>query len=181
MIRLARSGMDRANERSKTTHPDFFLKRAAPRALLGMLALAAGMIAAFLFTSGGKGVFREAVPGAEIPSKKLIRLRAPEFVGDLAFIDADGKTRRLSEWRGRMVVLNLWATWCAPCKAEMPSLDRLEAKLGGSDFAVVALSMDRGGMKEPAAFLAREGLSHLQLYNDATGEASRQMGAPGSR
>jgi len=76
------------------------------------------------------------------------------------------------------VLLNLWATWCAPCKTEMPSLDRLEATLGGGDFAVVALSVDRGGLKEPAAFFARQGISRLKLYNDVTGEASIRVKAP---
>jgi thiol-disulfide isomerase/thioredoxin len=146
---------------------------------IGVLALASGVIAAFLLTSGGRDLVREERPAAESPPRKLVHLGAPERIADLVFSDAEGKPRRLSEWRGRMVLLNLWATWCAPCKMEMPSLDRLEAKLGGDGFAVVALSVDRGGPEKPAAFFASEGLTRLKLYNDATGEAARRVGAAG--
>ncbi|NJM35692.1 MAG: TlpA family protein disulfide reductase [Rhodomicrobium sp.] len=68
----------------------------------------------------------------------------PKPLADIAFTDADGRERRLSEWRGKTVLVNLWATWCAPCKREMPSLDRLQAKLGSNEFAVLPISLDRG-------------------------------------
>jgi thiol-disulfide isomerase/thioredoxin len=163
--------MDRANDRRKAP--------ALPRAalLLGALAFSAGVIAALLLFTGGEEMVR--APAVQSVSKNLVRLRAPDRVPDLTFADGEGKTRRLSEWRGGIILLNLWATWCAPCKAEMPSLDRLEAKLGGDGFTVIALSVDRGGAKKPAAFFAREGISRLKLYNDATGEASRRLGAAG--
>ncbi len=149
-------------------------RAAAKYTALGALAASAGMLAALLYIDGASEKGRVPFPGAG----KLIRLAAPQSVPELSFADAEGKTRRLSEWRGRMVVLNLWATWCAPCKTEMPSLDRLEAKLGGAGFAVIALSLDRGGLKEPSAFFEREGISRLKLYNDAAGEASIRMKAP---
>jgi thiol-disulfide isomerase/thioredoxin len=145
---------------------------------LGMLALSAGMLAAVLF-AGGTGQNGRPPQNPEPTAGKFVRAAAPEPVADLAFLDADGNARRLSEWRGRTVLLNLWAAWCTPCKMEMPSLDRLEAKLGGDDFAVLALSVDRTGPKEPAAFFAREGISRLKLYNDATGDVGRPLRASG--
>ena len=63
---------------------------------------------------------------------------APLRLPDLAFEDAEGKPRKLSDWRGKTVLVNLWATWCVPCRKEMPALDSLQAKLGGKDFEVVA-------------------------------------------
>ena len=63
---------------------------------------------------------------------------SPLRLPDLAFEDADGKPRKLSDWRGKTVLVNLWATWCVPCRKEMPALDSLQAKLGGKDFEVVA-------------------------------------------
>jgi len=77
-----------------------------------------------------------------------------------------------------MVLLNLWATWCAPCKMEMPSLDRLRAKMGDG-IAVIALSVDRGGLQAPAAFLSSQGITRLQLYHDKTGEAVGLLKAAG--
>lgn len=143
---------------------------------LGMLALSAGIAAAVFFVRE-TGERARPFAATELTTRRLIRLATPEPVADLAFLDAEGRSRRLSEWRGRMVLLNLWATWCAPCKTEMPSLDRLEAKLGG-DLTVITLSLDRGGLKEPAAFFARENISRLKLYNDPTGEASLRVKAP---
>ena len=66
----------------------------------------------------------------------------PVRLPDLAFRDAGGNERHLSDWRGRTVLLNLWATWCIPCRKEMPALDALEGKLGGPNFQVVAISID---------------------------------------
>lgn len=110
---------------------------------------------------------------------RFVRHTKPQAIPDLAFKDADGHAVRLSDWRGRAVLVNLWATWCAPCKTEMPSLDRLQAKLGGNNFVVVPLSTDRGGPKAPAEFFARQGISHLKLYNDDTAEAAIRMKAAG--
>lgn len=98
---------------------------------------------------------------------RLVRLPAPQAVPDFAFADGEGGQRTLSEWKGKVVLVNLWATWCAPCKVEMPSLDRLEAKLGGADFAVLPISLDRTGPDKPRAFLTSAGLSNLGLFLDS--------------
>ena len=86
-----------------------------------------------------------------------------------AFQDKMGQPVTLESFHGKIVLLNFWATWCPPCVAEMPALDRLQADLGGSDFAVVAVSTDRQGIKKSAPFYRRAGLTHLELYNDTRG------------
>ncbi|WP_088348276.1 MULTISPECIES: TlpA disulfide reductase family protein [Rhodomicrobium] len=98
---------------------------------------------------------------------RLVRLAEPQTLPAFAFSDDEGRERALSEWKGKVVLLNLWATWCAPCKVEMPSLDRLQAKLGGADFAVVPISLDRSGPDKPRAFLASNDLTNLDLFTDS--------------
>lgn len=105
--------------------------------------------------------------------------KTPEALDDIAFMDASGGERQLSDWRGRVVLLNFWATWCAPCRHEMPTLDRLQAELGGEDFEVVALSLDRGGFDKPKAFYDEIGISNLVLYNDGSGKTGRALRAVG--
>ena len=70
----------------------------------------------------------------------LTMATAPLRLPDLTFLDSNGQQKKLSDWRGRTVLVNLWATWCVPCRKEMPALDELQAKLGGTDFEVVAIS-----------------------------------------
>jgi thiol-disulfide isomerase/thioredoxin len=148
-------------------------------AALAVLALSAG-IAAALLLPGATGKLREfRATYLQDPLSKFTRHAEPQAVPDIAFNDADGRQVRLSDWRGQLVLLNIWATWCAPCKAELPSLDRLQAKLGGKGFTVLALSTDRGGPKAPAQFFAREGITHLKVFNDNTGEAAIRMKEPG--
>lgn len=89
---------------------------------------------------------------------------------DAAILDAEGRRIELAAFAGRAVVLNFWATWCAPCVEEMPTLDRLRASLDPALAAVVAVSVDRGGPEPVARFLARHGLG-LSLYLDAFGAA----------
>jgi thiol-disulfide isomerase/thioredoxin len=86
------------------------------------------------------------------------------------FVTGDGTKQSLSKWKGKVVLLNIWATWCVPCRAEMPALEKLEADLGGKDFAVVAINIDRGGADKPKQFLAETGATHLQLYTDPSGK-----------
>lgn len=99
----------------------------------------------------------------------------PRPVPDLEFLDGERKTVRLSDFRGRLVLLNLWATWCTPCREEMPTLDRLEGALGGERFEVVALSVDKDGHDLARAFLDEMKASHISLYNDPSARANFQM------
>ena len=97
----------------------------------------------------------------------------------LDFVDGAGMARSLADWRGRVVLVNLWATWCAPCVEEMPALDRIAARLGGPDFDVVAISVDRQGAAVVNPFLGKLGLSRLAPYLDPSNAAVRVLGAPG--
>src|SRR5262245_4133956 len=92
---------------------------------------------------------------------------------------ADGASFTLDSFKGRVVLLNLWATWCGPCVEEMASLDRLQAKLGGADFIVVALSEDFTGAATVSAFYRKHGIEKLGLYLDTKNELQGKLSIPG--
>jgi thiol-disulfide isomerase/thioredoxin len=96
----------------------------------------------------------------------LTMATTPLKIPDLAFQDADGQPKKLSDWRGRTVLVNLWATWCVPCRKEMPALDGLETKLGGPDFEVVAVNIDTRDPEKPKNFLKEENLTRLSFFAD---------------
>ena len=96
-----------------------------------------------------------------------------------AFTDLAGNRVRLADFEGRVVLLNFWATWCAPCIREMPSLDRLQAALGDRGLSVAAVSIDRGGVKAIRRFAKRLGLAHLGLNHDPEGALFRAFGVTG--
>ncbi|MBU6462393.1 MAG: TlpA family protein disulfide reductase [Bradyrhizobium sp.] len=96
----------------------------------------------------------------------LTMATTPLKLPDLTFDDADGKPRKLSDWRGRTVLVNLWATWCVPCRREMPALDALQAKLGGPDFEVVAVNIDTRDPDKPKNFLKEANLTRLGYFTD---------------
>ncbi|MPY76151.1 MAG: redoxin family protein [Alphaproteobacteria bacterium] len=98
---------------------------------------------------------------------------------ELGFEDGDGNPRTLADFRGKVVLLNIWATWCGPCRHEMPTLDRLQAELGGPGFEVVALSIDRAGIDVVTEFYSEVGVDHLAKYIDESGKAARQLNAVG--
>jgi thiol-disulfide isomerase/thioredoxin len=164
---------------TKEAEPPLFLGRAAKYVAVAVLAASAGIAAAMLFPgmTDKLKAFRAAY--LQDPVSRFTRHAEPQIVPDIAFNDADGRQVRLSDWGGQLVLLNLWATWCGPCKTEMPSLDRLQAKLGGREFTVLALSTDRGGPKLPAQFFSKEGITHLKVFNDNTGQAAIHMKGPG--
>jgi len=120
----------------------------------------------------------------ELPStmkkKALFSLYAdPINSPDTAFINEKGEEKRLSDFRGKTLLLNFWATWCLPCREEMPELDKLQADMGGDDFQVLILSVDRGGLAASRAFLDKINIKHLDLYFDKRGTLARQMKAIG--
>ena len=103
----------------------------------------------------------------------------PRDVPEIHFIDREEHSLTLVDFRGKVVLLNIWATWCVPCRKEMPALDRLQAKLGGNDFIVLPLSIDRAGLPVVQKFYEELGLQNLGMYVDSSGAASRALGAPG--
>lgn len=98
---------------------------------------------------------------------------------DTVFLDESGVEKRLSDWKGKVVLLNFWATWCAPCREEMPSLDRLEADLGGDDFAVVTVATGRNPLPGIKKFFEEEEIENLPILTDARQELARAMGVRG--
>jgi thiol-disulfide isomerase/thioredoxin len=98
---------------------------------------------------------------------------------DLAFRDASGQPKTLADWRGRTVLLNLWATWCIPCRKEMPALDALQDKLGGPDFEVVAVNIDTRNPDKPKSWLQEVGVNHLTYYSDANAKVFQDLKAIG--
>ena len=115
---------------------------------------------------------------AETPANFVVH-DAPRPLPEVGFVDAEGATHALSGFRGQTVLLNLWATWCGPCRREMPTLDRLQATLGGADFQVVALSIDRAGVEPVRKFYAELGVQQLAIYVDSSGKSMRALSALG--
>ncbi len=103
----------------------------------------------------------------------------PSRVPELAFRGADGEELALSDWRGRYLLVNLWATWCAPCRYEMPALDNLQAELGSDVFEVVAINIDTGDGDEPRQFLDEIGVDSLAYYADRSTGVFRELKAAG--
>ncbi len=118
-------------------------------------------------------------PGSNALSKgemaAFVFRKEPEALPDFKFQDGSGKERTLAEWRGKVVLLNLWATWCLPCRKEMPALDRLQKELGSDKFEVVAISIDRKGMEASRKFLTDTGVKHLALYLDGTARLNSEL------
>lgn len=111
--------------------------------------------------------------------KKLSFSASPKALPDLAVVDAAGKDHHLSEYRGKYVVLNFWATWCAPCRKEMPTLDKLQADLGGDHLAVVPVGSLRTTAASAQKFFDREHVTHLPVLIDPEARMARQMGIMG--
>ena len=103
----------------------------------------------------------------------------PRPAARIAFDGPEGAKLTLADFRGRAVLLNLWATWCAPCRAETPALDRLQAKAGDKDFEVVAVDVDTTRLDRPKAFLDGLGVKALTRYADPSGDALDAMRAAG--
>lgn len=129
--------------------------------------IAAGLLSCIAITVTAVGASARAA--APAPAVEFRLPKDPPPLKDLQFVDADGRERTIADFRGKILLVNIWATWCAPCRLEMPSLDRLQAKLGGTEFQVIALSVDAGGLPDVKRFYARLGLRHLGIFVDPSG------------
>lgn len=103
---------------------------------------------------------------------KFVFKKEPEALPEVTFVDGAGAAKSLNDFKGRVVLLNLWATWCHPCRKEMPGLDRLQAAMGSDNFEVVALSIDRAGVEASRKFLDSIKIEKLKLYVDPTAKAN---------
>src|SRR5712671_4085355 len=103
----------------------------------------------------------------------------PHALPEVRFQDDQGRDLTVGDFRGRVVVLNVWATWCVPCRKEVPTLDRLQARLGGKDFLVLALSIDRKGVEAVRGFYQEVGVENLAIYVDPSGKGSHALAIPG--
>lgn len=139
---------------------------------LAHLVVAGLLVVATAFATGPFATAQEA-------TKTFVMHPAPKPVAPISFADEQGQARSLSDFKGKVVVLNVWATWCVPCRTEMPTLDRLQAALGSFDFQVVPLSIDRGGLDVVSKFFTEIGISHLAKYTDTSGQVLRGVGAVG--
>jgi thiol-disulfide isomerase/thioredoxin len=104
---------------------------------------------------------------------------APKSLPPLAFRDSSGAEKSLADWRGRSVLLNLWATWCVPCRKEMPALDALQGKLGGSDFEVVSINIDTRDTEKTKDWLRNVGINTLAYYADNSAKVFQDLKAAG--
>jgi thiol-disulfide isomerase/thioredoxin len=109
----------------------------------------------------------------------LALAQTPFHLPDLAFKDAQTHDKTLADWRGRTVLFNLWATWCVPCRREMPALDALQSKLGGPDFEVVAVNIDTRDPQKPLAFWKDVGIGHLAFYSDQSARVFEDLKTTG--
>jgi thiol-disulfide isomerase/thioredoxin len=153
-----------------------------------------GVAAGFAAVYGIGGLKRNGSPagadlackGAVETAKKLKPLargevaafspaETPRRLPELTFTNQEGKPAKLSDFRGRVTLLNLWATWCVPCRKEMPALDALEGKLGGPDFSVLAINLDTGDRSKPQKFLGDIGVKHLAYYEDPSTDVFQDL------
>ena len=167
------------------------LKRLAMVIVGGVAGVVIGLagvygIATLTRNAGGDVVCRPAVELA----KKIAPLargevaavnvaKSPLKVPDLAFIDPSGKPITLADLRGRMLLFNLWATWCVPCRREMPALDSLQTKLGGPNFEVVAVNIDTRDPEKPKNFLKDAHLARLDFFSDPKAKVFQELKAVG--
>lgn len=158
--------------------------------LAALFGTAAGLAAVYgiggLERNGAAKEADAACEGAITVAKKLEPLArgevaafsaatTPRRLPDLKFINADGKPVTLADFRGKVTLLNLWATWCVPCRKEMPALDALEGKLGGADFAVLAINLDTGDRAKAKKFLGEIGIKHLAYFEDPSTDVFQDL------
>ena len=168
-----------------STQKRFAIRRLATVILGGFAGVALGLAAVYGIGAMQRNADPACRPAAEL-AKRLAPLARgevaainiaaePRRLPDLAFNDVGGQPRKLSDFRGRTVLLNLWATWCVPCRKEMPALDALQAKLGGEQFQVVAVNIDTRNLDKPKAWLDEVGIKGLGYFADPSAKVFQDL------
>lgn len=148
---------------------------------IAIFAMAAILVVGFLVIAVSaldKGDTGGLASYARGEMRQFTSLDTPPAQPDVAYSDAEGNEVRLSDYRGQVILVNFWATWCGPCVEEMPALDRLQARMGGDDFQVVTVSLDRG-MDEVIAFFDRMELENLPIIHDTNLASFSRIQTPG--
>lgn len=162
-------------------------ERKVGRRIAGLLAaglLAFSVAAPLPAADAAPGPPQAAEASPEPPSfsgtvRPFVFLKKPRSVQFGPFADAGGGPVTVEGHKGKILLVNFWATWCAPCIHEMPTLDRLQAALGGPDFAVLTVSLDRKGMAAVGPFWQEQGYKHLPLLLDSRWKTARRLGVSG--
>jgi thiol-disulfide isomerase/thioredoxin len=156
-------------------------RRLTALAALAVVLVAAAGVLYGIYAQGGK----ETAPAECGPAAATVQRLAPLVKGEIAalalaktprlatpihFTGPDGGEKTLADFRGRTVLVNLWATWCVPCREEMPALDRLQARLGSPSFEVVAVNIDTARLERRKSFLNEAGVQHLASYADPSAD-----------
>ena len=167
------------------------IRRLAIVLLGGVAGIAVGLAGVYGIgrLTGNAGVDPACKPAAETAQRLAPLVRgevaavavaaAPRQLPALAFNDGAGAAKTLNDWRGRTVLFNLWATWCVPCRKEMPALDALQAKLGGPAFEVVSVNIDTRDTHKPKAWLNEVGVNRLAYYADNSAKVFQDLKAIG--
>jgi thiol-disulfide isomerase/thioredoxin len=160
-------------------------------ALFVVLGAAAGLAAVYVKTpsqgnetasascKGDPAVLAAMKPLARGEVAGVLVADAPRAVPDLGFTGPDGQPIKLSDFKGRTVLLNIWATWCAPCRQEMPALDRLQGAMKGQDFEVVAVSIDTQDQQKARDFLTELKVENLAFYANPSTDVFQKLKAAG--
>ncbi|MBV9427136.1 MAG: TlpA family protein disulfide reductase [Bradyrhizobiaceae bacterium] len=163
--------------------------RRAPRiariALAALIGAAAGLAAVYgigrfgrnagMTCSAGTATAQRIAPLVHGEVAAISTADGPRRLPELVFKDASGATKTLADWHGRAVLFNLWATWCVPCRKEMPALNALQAKLGGERFDVVAVNIDTRDPEKPKAWLRDVGINRLAYYADPSAKVFQDL------
>jgi thiol-disulfide isomerase/thioredoxin len=176
---------------SQDTARRYIKKRLAVIVVGGIAGLAVGFAGVYGI---GRLTGNAAVDAACKPALETVRRMAPLAHGEVAavavakapkrlpvliFEDGTGAAKTLADWRGRTLLLNLWATWCVPCRKEMPALDALQGKLGGPGFEVVSINIDTRDPDKPKAWLKEVGIHKLVYYADGSAKVFQDLKAIG--
>lgn len=152
-------------------------KRLASR----VIAVIFGLMAAVYGIAGATGnAAAQTASELRVGTVKNFVIRpAPKPLPEVRFQDGEGRDHAFSDFRGKIVLVNFWATWCAPCRREMPALDRLQKAIGGDNFQVVLISLDRAGYAKAVDFLDQIEVENLGTYIDTSNKSARKLGALG--